>query len=85
MQFVPQPSNDWERTYEASVRRAEVTAQADPDFAFHKFLWDLRGYLLVAGIVIGAGVRWGFYWIAFGAFFVIGAFIWWRRSHRNRG
>ena len=83
MRFVPEPSNDWERTYEASVRRADEAAQADPDFAFHKFLWDLRGYLMVTGMVIGAGLRWGFYWIALGAFVVIGTFMWWRHAQRR--
>ncbi|MGB8861343.1 MAG: hypothetical protein WCC60_18950 [Ilumatobacteraceae bacterium] len=81
---MPQPSNEWERTYEASVRQADDATWAEPDLAFHKFLIDLRGYLLVAGLVIGVGLRWGFYWIAVGAFFVIGAFMWWRYSHRNR-
>ena len=84
MRCVPQPSNDWERAYEASIRHEEEAAQAQPGYAFHEFLIHLRGYLIVAGLVAGAAARWGFYWIAVGALFVAGAFTWWRRSHRSR-
>lgn len=84
MRCVPQPSNEWERTYEASIRRGEEAAEARPGYAFHKFLTDLRGYALVAGLVAGAAVRWGFYWIAVGAIVAAGAYIWWRRAHRAR-
>lgn len=79
-----QPSNDWEQAYDASIRREEQAVQALSNFAFLRFLIDLRAHLMVAGVVIGVGLRWGLYWIALGAFFVIGAFMWWRYSHRNR-
>ena len=37
----------------------------------------------MAGLVLGVGLRWGFYWIAIGAF-VVGGFMWWRNAQRSQ-
>jgi hypothetical protein len=92
--MVPEPpTNDWERAYEAYVRREEEIAKATPGYSFATFSLNMRGLLLAAGLIavavalIGRALGVGgmsLYWIACGTFLVVGTFTWWQRSQHGR-
>lgn len=88
-----QPTNEWERAYEESVRREQELVEATPGYAFTMFGLGLRGLILGAGLAaiavaftgraVGVGGM-GPFWVAFGIFLVLGSLIWWRRWQRDR-
>jgi Flp pilus assembly protein TadB len=86
------PTNEWEHAYEQSVRRQDERAKSAPGYAFATFSINLQGLIVassIAAIAVGLVGRMlgvggtSVFVITFGAAFVVGGVIWWRRSKRD--